>query len=149
MQSQPGHSRRITHCVIHCAATRPSQDIGVSEIRDWHVRGNGWRDVGYHWIIRRNGLIERGRHEGQAGAHVAGHNASSIGICLVGGLDQAGKPAPDYAAGQLAALRGLITRLEHLYPGAQVLGHRDFPGVAKACPSFDVAHWLATGAIRP
>lgn len=149
MDAAVTHNRRITHCVVHCAATRPTQDIGALEIRDWHVRQNGWRDIGYHWVIRRNGLIEPGRDEGIAGAHVAGHNAHSIGICLVGGLDQAGKPAPDYAAGQLAALTGLLKRITVLHPGVEILGHRDFAGVAKACPSFDVRHWRATGQVRP
>lgn len=148
MDAAVTHNRRITHAVVHCAATRPSLDVGAAEIRDWHVRGNGWSDIGYHWVIRRNGLIEPGRDEGTAGAHVAGHNARTIGICLVGGLNQAGSPAPEYSAGQLTALTGLLKRIELIYPGVQILGHRDFPGVAKACPSFDVAYWRLTGELR-
>lgn len=146
MASNP---RRITTIVIHCAATRPSQDIGAAEIRRWHVEQNGWNDIGYHWVIRRDGKIEAGRAEGRAGAHAAGHNHDSIGICLVGGLNPAGKPAPSFEPAQLSALQTLLERMRVRYPQAEVLGHRDLPQVRKACPSFDVAHWLRTGELLP
>jgi len=59
-------------------------DVGAKEIRDWHVNGNGWSDIGYHWVIRRDGTIEAGRPEEKSGAHVKGHNSDSIGIVWVG-----------------------------------------------------------------
>lgn len=134
--------RRITLIVVHCSATKPSQDIGVSEIRTWHMRDNGWSDVGYHYVIRRDGSVETGRPEAVAGAHAKGHNQSSIGVCLVGGLDEQGRPAPDYTDAQWQALRTTLDALRERYPEAVIVGHRDLPGVAKACPSFDVQAWL-------
>ena len=76
--------REIDAIVIHCSYTPPSMDIGVREIYDWHVNDNGWKDIGYHYVIRRNGNIEIGRPEHTPGAHVAGHNHNTIGLCLVG-----------------------------------------------------------------
>ncbi|MDO5643861.1 MAG: N-acetylmuramoyl-L-alanine amidase [Paracoccus sp. (in: a-proteobacteria)] len=83
--------RAILKNVHHYSATYPDQDIGVAEIREMH-RKRGWRDVGYHYVIRRDGTIERGRPESKVGAHVAGHNATSIGICCIGGIERATGP---------------------------------------------------------
>lgn len=77
--------RRITLIVVHCAATPPHQDVGAAEIGAWH-RKRGFRSIGYHYVIRRNGAIETGRALSRAGAHVQGHNAHSIGICMAGGV---------------------------------------------------------------
>jgi len=132
--------RAINRIIIHCAATKPGMDIGVKEIRKWHVEGNRWNDVGYHYVIRRNGDIEKGRNDAISGAHVAGHNADSIGICLVGGIDDAGKPASNFARAQWAALEHLVKELMALYPGAAVSGHNDWT-TAKACPSFNAKAW--------
>jgi len=128
--------------VVHCAATRPDQDIGTAEIRAWHL-ARGWRDIGYHFVIRHDGTVERGRPEAAVGAHVRGHNARSVGVCLIGGLDDTGTPAASFTGRQWDALAGLVEALRRRYPGAAVVGHRDLdPG--KACPSFDVAAWLRT-----
>lgn len=133
--------REIKYIVVHCAATKPSQDIGVAEIRDWHVKGNGWRDVGYHYIIRRDGRVEDGRPIAQAGAHVAGYNSNSIGVCLVGGVDDKGQPEANYTSAQWEALKSKLRALKQQFPQAAIQGHRDFPKVAKACPCFDVIPW--------
>ena len=147
--------RPIEKLIVHCAATKPSMNIGATEIRQWHL-ANGWSDIGYNYVIRRDGLIENGRDldrdgnvDEEVGAHAKGFNANSIGICLVGGLNASGQPAPEFTEAQFTALNGLLAGLRIRYPGAEVLGHRDLPGVAKACPSFDVRHWLATGKVRP
>ena len=140
--------RKIDHIVVHCAATRPSADVGAAEIRRWHVSGNGWRDIGYHYVIRRSGAVESGRPLEQAGAHVSGHNAGSIGVCLAGGLDAAGKSAAEYTAEQWTALRELLGRLAGRFPDAKILGHRDFPGVKKDCPCFDVRAWLKETGLK-
>jgi N-acetylmuramoyl-L-alanine amidase len=100
-------------------------------------------------VIRRDGLVEEGRPVAQAGAHVAGHNAHSIGICLVGGLDTDGSPQNNFTPKQFDALYALLLTLHHKFPGAEVLGHRDFPGVAKACPCFDVRDWCKSRALKP
>lgn len=145
--------RRTTkYIVLHCSATRPNQDVGVKEIRDWHVRGNGWSDVGYHYVIRRSGKIEKGRDENQIGSHVAGHNSNTIGVCLVGGIAATGKgwpPENNFTPAQWDALGNLLSDLTRRYPGASILGHRDFPGVNKACPSFDARAWAKANGFRP
>lgn len=132
--------RAINLIVIHCSATKPTQDIGAKEIREWHVKGNGWKDIGYHFVIRRNGVVEDGRPVEQVGAHVAGHNANSIGICMVGGIDAAGKPEANFTPEQWKALPRLLRVLKAQYPKATIHGHNEY--AAKACPSFDVQKWL-------
>lgn len=139
--------RRIDHIVIHCSATPPSQDIGADTIRQWHVDGNGWSDIGYHYVIRRSGVLETGRPMAKAGAHVRGHNEHSIGICVVGGTDESGKSEPNFTGEQWEHLRMVIDTLAHVYPEADLCGHRDFPDVAKDCPCFDVKHWHKTGEL--
>lgn len=144
-------AREAKHIVIHCSATPPSADIGVLEIKRWH-RDRGFRDVGYHFVIRRNGDVQRGRslnkdsvidaHE--VGAHVAGHNAATVGVCLVGGVDAASKPEANFTPAQVNALRKLLADLKVQFPNADVRGHNDFTG-AKACPSFKVGPWVAAG----
>ncbi|WP_054058882.1 peptidoglycan recognition protein family protein [Pseudomonas asplenii] len=127
--------------VIHCSATKPTMDIGLREIRQWHVQ-QGWLDVGYHFIIRRNGQVETGRPQDVVGSHVKGHNSDSIGICLVGGIDSAGKPEDNFTDAQWTALDGLVWEASKVwYPEARICGHRDLDS-GKACPSFDVASWL-------
>lgn len=132
--------RTINRLFVHCSATKPTQDIGAKEIREWHVKGCGWKDIGYHFVIRRNGVVEDGRPVEQVGAHVAGHNANSIGICLVGGIDATGKPEANFTPEQWKALPRLLRVLKAQYPKATIHGHNEF--AAKACPSFDVQKWL-------
>lgn len=131
--------RKIDMLIVHCSATKPGMDVGAKEIREWHVKGNGWQDIGYHFVIRRSGVVEDGRPVEKAGAHVAGRNASSIGICLVGGIDDAGKPEANFTPEQWKALPRLLRVLRTRYPQATIHGHNEF--AAKACPSFDVQEW--------
>jgi hypothetical protein len=73
--------------VLHCSATRASQvNIGAKDIRRWH-KDKGWADIGYHYVIKRDGTLEKGRALDAVGAHVEGHNSDSVGVCLVGGLN--------------------------------------------------------------
>jgi len=133
--------RKINWLVIHTAATRPSMDIGVKEIRQWHKQ-RGFNDIGYHYVIRRNGKIEKGRDDSKIGAHVRGYNRDSLGISLVGGVNERTlKPENNYTAAQWASLESLLKKLSAKYPEANVKGHRDFPNVAKACPCFDAEPW--------
>lgn len=139
--------REITHIVIHCSATAPGSDIGAMEIDRMH-KARGWSMIGYHSVIKRNGQIETGRPIEKAGAHVKGHNAHSIGICLVGGVKEDGKtPEFNYTRAQMVSLEALHNSYMHEYPKAESCGHRDFPGVNKACPCFDVAAYLGKGDI--
>lgn len=127
--------RRIDEIIVHCSATAEGRDFGVADIRRWH-RLRRFRDVGYHYVVRLDGTVERGRPEGVAGAHCLGHNGGSIGVCYVGGCKCDGRtPADTRTVEQKEALMGLLRRLCAAYPGATVHGHREF--AAKACPCFD------------
>ena len=133
--------------VVHCAATRPSMDVGVREIRQWHKQ-RGFFDIGYHFVIRRNGVIEDGRQQDQIGAPVEGHNSVSVGVCLVGGVPE-GNPngfEANFTEAQMVSLKALLGKLRKDYPNAAVVGHHDLnPG--KACPSFNVAKWIHEGVL--
>lgn len=129
--------RTINKIIIHCSATPEGKDFTVQQIRQWHVKGNGWRDIGYHYVIYRDGSIHKGRAIEQAGAHTSGHNANSIGICYIGGCAADGKtPKDTRTTAQRAALVKLVNELRSQFPGATVHGHNEF--AAKACPSFNV-----------
>lgn len=131
--------RNIDKLVVHCSATPPQMDIGVKEVRKWHVDGNGWRDIGYHFVIRRDGVIERGRDIGDVGAHTLGHNANSIGICLIGGVSGSGKSEQNYTANQYYSLKKLLDVLFIAFPNSKILGHNNL--ASTDCPCFDVAAW--------
>lgn len=136
--------KSVDYLVVHCSATKEDQDIGVDEIRQWHLQ-RGWLDVGYHYVIRRDGTVETGRDVRVPGAHARGFNHVSLGICLAGGVESDGKTAEsNFTHAQWEALELLIRDLLAEYPDAEVLGHRDLPNVNKACPSFDVREWWAT-----
>lgn len=137
-------SRDIDLIVIHCSATAPSVDIGAAAIRSWHVVDNGWSDIGYHYVIRRNGSIELGRDANTAGAHARGYNKTSLGVCMVGGVDEQLNPEDNFAPEQYKSLEVLVRGLQAKHDCTRVEGHGDLPGVAKACPSFDVQSWLAS-----
>lgn len=133
--------RNFTHFIaIHCSATKPGMDIGADEIRQWH-KDSGWEDIGYHYVIRRNGTLEDGRELNAVGAHVAGFNSRSVGICLVGGVGDLGRAEDNFKPAQMQTLEKLVKQLKKIWPDAIVQGHRDFPNVAKDCPSFDVESW--------
>lgn len=131
----------VRYLVVHCSATQPKSDIGVKEITRMH-RERGFLTIGYHFVIRRNGVIEAGRALDAIGAHVEGWNSRSLGICLVGGIDSTGKPENNFTADQFAALAQLLMELREKFPKASVQGHRDFPNVKKDCPCFDVRSWV-------
>lgn len=137
----------IRRIVLHYSATYADQDFGVADIRRMHL-ARGFKDVGYHYIIRRDGHIEKGRPETVVGAHVKGHNTGSIGICCIGGLERATGPdigVDNRTEAQKRATVLLIRDLLTRYPGAEILGHRDL--AATQCPGFDVrAWWAAAGA---
>ncbi len=133
--------RRTTHIIVHCAATPPDLDVGVAEIKQWHLE-RGFADIGYHFVIRRDGRVENGRPLHIIGAHARPWNDRSVGICLVGGVGEAGEPENNFDAAQFSSLNDLLLRLIKKFPGVAIIGHRDVPGVTKRCPSFDVKNWL-------
>lgn len=152
--------RAISTIVIHCSASPNGRRVTSEEIDAWHAtRGfrrdpeltgynePGLKHIGYHYVIYTDGPVRIGRGEQEIGAHVQGHNARSIGVCLVG--------TDAYSPAQWASLRGLVQGLHQRYPAAGVVGHRDLsPDLdgdgaveprewLKTCPGFDVARWLA------
>lgn len=129
----------IEYIAIHCSATKG--DVSAATIRRWHT-DKGWTDIGYHFVIRIDGTIELGRCLDKTGAHVKGFNSKSWGICLAGGLDRVGKPENNFTEKQSSSLYALLVTLRHIAPQAHIQGHRDFPGVIKACPCFNVREWL-------
>lgn len=127
--------RRINEIIVHCTATPEGRDYTVADIRQMH-KAQGWVDIGYHYLIYRDGSIHEGRNVDMVGAHCQGHNAQSIGVCYVGGVARDGKtPKDTRTQAQKDALVHLLMQLVCLYPDARIHGHRDF--AAKACPSFD------------
>ena len=140
-------SRAITRIIVHCSATGPEVNVGAEEIRRWHVEGNGWSDIGYHYVIRRGGAIDIGRPEDVQGAHTRGQNEDSLGICLVGGVDKHGEPDANFTHAQLLALAELVQAIRRERGDIPVHGHREFS--AKACPSFDAPAWAATLDAHP
>ncbi|WP_339820129.1 N-acetylmuramoyl-L-alanine amidase [uncultured Paracoccus sp.] len=135
--------------VLHYSATYPDQDYGVADIRKMHL-ARGFNDVGYHYVIRRSGAVERGRADTTVGAHVSGHNTGSLGICCIGGIERVTGPnvgVDNRAEAQKVATVKLVRELLAKHPGAQVVGHRDL--TATQCPGFDVRSWWAAANARP
>lgn len=126
--------------IIHCSATRPEMDIGAYEIDIWH-KERGFKMIGYQDVIRRNGIVEQGREENEIGAHAKGYNSISVGICMVGGIDETGKPENNFTENQFKSLRRLIKFYRALFPKAAIIGHNQV-NHHKACPSFNVSEWL-------
>lgn len=153
--------RTINLIVVHCSATPPHLNWGAKDIDYLHRRQNGWSSIGYHWVIRRDGCVEKGRNENLPGAHVRGYNLHSIGVCLVGGLDERGMPANNFTPKQFKSLRGVLEVLRFNYSDTRICGHRDLsPDLdgdgtveanewIKACPCFDVAEWCRLNQINP
>jgi hypothetical protein len=170
--------RDVNLIVIHCSASpntrtlftgeagKPGFSTPAQEIDRWHrergfSRTESWRrrqnpaitSLGYHFVIARNGALFTGRHLGEVGAHAAGWNLTSVGICMIG--------TDAFTAEQWKTLRETVDSLAAKFniaktsPGLKVIGkkgfvtspgicgHRDLPGTAKACPGFDVKKWMA------
>lgn len=122
----------------------------VAELRKWHVEDNGWRDIGYHYIITRSGRVITGRDVKTAGAHEPKVNATSIGVVLFGGFGSTpnDEPEDNYTVEQLHALRTLIDQLRQEHNITKVTGHNQYSN--KACPGFNVPRWLdGKSAVRP
>jgi N-acetylmuramoyl-L-alanine amidase len=115
--------------IHHSAATR---DVDIEEIRQWHTSPpNNFRDVGYHYYVRKNGDVQVGRKETEQGAHARGANQNSIGICLSGDFT---KEYPTMA--QIRATNALVWNLKLRYDIKEVVGHNDVGNTL--CPAFDV-----------
>lgn len=149
-------NRKVTTLLaVHVTATPPDRDIGVAEVRKMHM-AQGWSDIGYNELIRRDGILEVGRGIDAIGAHVAGFNSIAFGISMVGGVDKDGRPEHNATPAQMATLERRLREVAAIYPGAGVCGHRDLspdrngngiiePGEwLKACPCFDAIPWASS-----
>lgn len=129
------NKRTINEIIIHCSATAEGKDYTTSQIKQWHL-ARGFSDIGYHWVIYRDGSIHQGRDESKVGAHCTGHNSYSIGVCYVGGCATDGKtPKDTRTENQKASLIKLLKELKMKYPKAKIYPHYKFAN--KACPCFD------------
>lgn len=135
---------KIDTIVVHYTATFADQHLTAADIDEMH-RARGWKMIGYHWIVRRDGTVEAGRPESMVGAHVGGQNTGKIGVSWIGGLERssgANVGVDNRTPAQTEALINLIRDLLKRYPGAKVVGHRDL--AATQCPGFDVPAWWAS-----
>ena len=140
--------RTINEIFIHCSATKPqwmyesTADQKAAEIRRWHVEENGWKDIGYHFVIDRDGNTVAGRPLEQVGAHARGHNKNSIGICLVGGWGGATTDQFEehFTERQEESLLKLLDDLTPKFPDVKIRGHNEVAN--KGCPCFTVSEFI-------
>jgi N-acetylmuramoyl-L-alanine amidase len=133
----------VKFLTIHCAATPEGRDVPADEVARWDIQRFGQES--YHHIVTLDGNAHRRLADDVKGAHVAGNNTGNIGVCYVGGLAKDGATPKDTRKdAQKKALAQIVHDYRAKYPGIVIRGHREWPGVKKACPSFDVAAWLKT-----
>jgi hypothetical protein len=140
--------RPINEVIVHCTATRPDWDKDqtpqekLAVIRRWHL-DRGWSDIGYHFVIFRDGTVLSGRPVEKVGAHVKGHNRGTIGVSLEGGFGASSTDSFEdhFTEEQEKSLRKLLKDLQDTYNIDKITGHNLY--AAKACPGFDVPTWLA------
>lgn len=128
--------------IVHCSATKPSMDTDAADIDRWH-RERGWLKIGYHFVIKRDGTIEEGRHVDEVGAHAKGYNSTSVSVCMIGGVTENDVEVGEnnFMDSQWSSLESVIDTLVNRYPDADVIGHNDVSD--KECPSFNVGEWYA------
>lgn len=132
-------AQSVKYLILHCSATSCRRNYGVEQLMRDH-KARGFRTIGYHFYIRRDGTVSQHRRLLEVGAHCRPFNRCSIGICYEGGIDEEGRPADTRTAQQTEQLTLLLMKLLKLFPGASIRGHRDMPGATpKACPGFDAA----------
>ena len=153
---------RMKYLVLHCTATPEGRDVTSDEIRHWHTDpvkkgGRGWKQVGYTDLIHLDGHVERlvANNEDaevdpwEVTNGAAGYNSVSRHVVYAGGLAKDGKTAKDTrTAAQLKAMTAYVRDFHERFPQIKIVGHRDLPGMNKACPSFDVKAWLESIGIR-
>lgn len=150
----------LKYLVIHCTATPEGREVSAADIRRWHLspppEGRGWRQVGYTDLFHLDGTVER-LVENNEDAWVdpreitngaAGYNSVSRHIVYAGGCDRSMNPKDTRTAAQKEAMRRYVLDFHSRFPDVRIVGHRDLPGVNKACPSFDVAAWLRETGIK-
>ena len=134
-------NRNVKYIVIHCTATQP--ETAIESIKRYWREVKKWGNTpGYHYIIKNNGEVIKLLDEGKNSYGVYAHNNECISISYIGGIDKNGKAEDTRSVAQIRAMYAKIQELKERYPNAEVRGHRDFPKINKACPSFDVRFWL-------
>lgn len=128
-------SRSVDRVFVHCSASDHPHHDNIATIRKWHVQDNGWSDVGYHYFIRKDGMLEEGRPLDRTPAAQRGHNTGTIAICLHGLHEDA------FTEAQFDRLRALCIEINNAYNGKVTFhGHREV--ASKACPVFDYKSML-------
>lgn len=130
----------VEYLTVHCAATPEGRHVTHAQITEWDKAKFG--QTSYHWVIELDGSMHQTLRDDQKGAHVGGANTGNIGICYIGGIDKKLNAKDTRTDAQKKSLLTLIRTYKERYPGITIRGHRDWPGVSKACPSFDVTAWL-------
>ena len=134
-------NRNVKYIVIHCTATQP--ETAIESIKRYWREVKKWGNTpGYRYIIKNNGEVIKLLDEGTNSYGVYAHNNECISISYIGGIDKNGKAEDTRSVAQIRAMYAKIQELKERYPNAEVRGHRDFPNINKACPSFDVRFWL-------
>ena len=156
--------KAIDSIIIHCSATPAGKDFRANDIDRMH-KAQGWKGIGYNYVIPLDGVVETGRSLSINGAHCPGYNDHSVGICYIGGLNAMGKAADTRTPAQKEALRNLVATLCEQYNIIEILGHRETSpdlndnGIVepsewiKMCPCFEVrdefVNFMRPVIIRP
>lgn len=128
--------RKIEYIVVHCTAS--AQTWTEKELMaEFHRKG--WKNPGYHYVVKSDGKITQLLADEKVANGVKGYNSVCVHVAYFGGVDTANglKPVDNRTEAQKRSLVKLLGILKKKYPNAIIQGHRDFKGVAKACPSFD------------
>ena len=138
---------KLNYLVIHCTATREGQAVTKQDIEEWHLKGRGWRVLGYADLICINGYLlslipfdtddEVDNWEISNG--VRGLNSVSRHVVYAGGCDQQLKPKDTRTPAQTSCLTDYVRYTVRRHSDIKVAGHYHFS--AKACPSFDVENF--------
>ena len=137
--------RDISKAIVHCTATPEGRHTTVEDIRSWH-KARGWSDIGYHYVIKRDGTLENGREEHRTGSHARQVNGTSIGICMIGGSDKSGGWENNFNDEQFKTLKDIVIKLKDKYNITKIIGHYEVDDVKK-CPSFDVKEWRENNVV--
>lgn len=127
--------RDVRYIVVHCTAT--AQSATVTAIVNFWQNVRKWKSPGYHIIVKPNGEAVRLAKDEVVTNGVAGFNSQSLHVCYIGGVTQNGTPIDNRTEQQKETIQKIIREWKLKYPKAIVQGHRDFPNVRKACPSFN------------
>ena len=120
-------TRKVSRVFIHCSASdRPEHD-SAEVMEQWHLE-RGFREIGYHLFIRKNGDVQYGRDWNKVPAAQAGNNSGTLAICLHGLAKDA------FTTAQFAKLRSVCSEINK---HSRVTFHGHCEVAAKACPVFD------------